>query len=91
MPTPKYCFVCRNDFERTYPIKSLIKLAVRRFPEIGIKVKLAYIQPKRRKPTDKNGFALVGCNPDLWIEGPSTKNRILSLIEHLKGEVSSRY
>jgi len=91
MPPPKYCFVCPNDFERTYPIKSLINLAVRRFAEIGFKVKLAYIQPKRRKLTDKNGFALVGCNPDLWIEGPSVKNRMLKLIEHLKGEASSRY
>jgi hypothetical protein len=91
MPTPKYCFVCPNDFEGTYPIKSLINLAVRRFGEIRFKVKLAYIQPKRRKSTDKDDFALVGCNPDLWIEGPSVKHRMLKLIEDLKGEASSRH
>ena len=91
MPTPKYCFVCPNDLERTYPIKSLINLAVRRFAEIGFKVKPAYIQPKLRKPADKNGFAVAGCNPDLWIEGPSVKDRMLKLIEHLKREASSRY
>jgi hypothetical protein len=43
MPTPKYCFVSPNDFERAYPIKRLINLAAWGLSEIRFEVKLAYI------------------------------------------------
>jgi len=43
MPTPKYYFVCPNDFERAYPIKLLINLAAWGLGEIRFEVKLANI------------------------------------------------
>jgi hypothetical protein len=91
MPTPEYCFVRSNDFERAYAIKLLIGFAARGLGQIRFEVKLAYIKPKRRKLTDENGFARGGSNSDLRIQGPSVKDGMLKLIDNLKREAASRY
>ena len=91
MPTPEYCFVRSNDFERAYAIKLLIGFAARGLGQIRFEVKLAYIKPKRRKLTDENGFARGGSNSDLRIQGPSVKDGMLKLIDNLKREAAPRY
>src|SRR5262249_17771308 len=90
MPTPKYGFVCSNDFERAYPVKLLVILATRRLREIRSEVKLTNVEPKRRELTNKNSLTFGGSNSGLWIQGPSVNNRLLKLVDDLKREASSR-
>jgi hypothetical protein len=90
-PTPKYGFVCSNDFERAYPVKLLVNLATRRLREIGSKVKLTDVEPKRGKLANKkNIVTLGGANLDLRLKGPSVNNRLLKLIDYVNREAASR-